>query len=64
MGEMQNERATFIVKVLFRQHESLQGQVTWVQKKQMKNFKSGMELMRLIDETKNGSDWEGATPID
>lgn len=63
MREMQNERATFVVKVMFRQHSSLQGQVTWVEKKQMKKFKSEMELMRLIDDTKSGSDWDEAAQV-
>lgn len=43
------ERATFIVNVLYRQHASWQGQITWVDKNKKENFRSILELIKLID---------------
>jgi len=43
------QRATFAVNVLFRQHTSWQGTVTWCEKNQEQSFRSVMELLFLLD---------------
>ncbi len=40
---------TFQVKVLFRQHESWQGTVTWVEGRKEQIFRSALELTMLLD---------------
>ena len=41
--------ATFAVKVLFRQHASWQGCVTWLEGRQEQSFRSVLELLLLMD---------------
>lgn len=43
------EQATFIVHVQYRQNATWQGQVVWAEKKISKNFRSALELLKLID---------------
>ena len=54
------ERGTFLVKILFRQKETWQGQVTWAEKNKTVSFRSALELMRLLDEAgaSEGRTWE------
>ena len=40
---------TFIVKILYRQHSTWQGTVTWVDEQREQNFRSALELLKLID---------------
>jgi hypothetical protein len=42
------ERATFAVRVLFRQNSSWQGSVTWIEGKREESFRSVLELLMLI----------------
>lgn len=43
------KRATFVVKILFRQHTSWQGTVLWCEKEKEMSFRSVLELLLLID---------------
>ena len=43
------ERGTFLVKVLFRQNNSWQGEVIWAEANERRNFRSALELIKLID---------------
>ena len=47
--EQKGVEGTFLVHVQFRQNATWQGQVTWVDKKQTCQFRSALELMKLID---------------
>lgn len=47
--ERKGAAGTFLVHVQFRQNATWQGQVTWVDKKQTCQFRSALELMKLID---------------
>ena len=47
--EQKGAEGTFLVHVQFRQNATWQGQVTWVDKKQTCQFRSALELMKLID---------------
>jgi hypothetical protein len=40
---------TFIIKILDRQNASWQGSVTWVEEGKTQNFRSALELLKLID---------------
>ena len=43
------KRATFALRILFRQNSSWQGSVTWLEGKQERSFRSVLELIRLMD---------------
>lgn len=43
------EKATFLIRVMFRQHASWQGTVTWVEGKGEQHFRSVLELILLMD---------------
>ena len=57
--QFRGKLATFLVGVTSRQNASWQGQVTWADKNITKNFRSTLELIKLMDgaitseETKN-----------
>lgn len=40
---------TFIVKILNKHNSTWQGSVTWVEEQRTQNFRSALELLKLID---------------
>ena len=40
---------TFIVKIMNRQHSTWQGNVNWVEGQKTQNFRSALEMLKLID---------------
>ena len=42
-------RGTFIVKVMNGQHSTWQGTVTWVDENKVQNFRSALELLKIMD---------------
>lgn len=49
MLKNRGEKGTFIIKVEQRQHSSWQGRVTWVEEGKTENFRSTLELLKMID---------------
>ena len=47
-GGMKTE--TFIVKIMNRQNSTWQGTITWVDEHRTQNFRSALELIKLIDD--------------
>lgn len=47
--ERQGQKATFSVRILFRQNASWQGSVSWLEGKKEENFRSVLELILLMD---------------
>lgn len=47
--ENPGDEATFVVHIQYRQNATWQGRVTWADKKQSMNFRSALELLKLID---------------
>lgn len=47
--EQKGSKATFVVHVQYRQNSTWQGSVVWVDKNKTKNFRSALELLKLID---------------
>ena len=43
------KKATFVVQVMYRQNATWQGKVVWSEKNETKNFRSALELIKLID---------------
>ena len=47
---------TFIVKIINKQNATWQGSVTWVDEQKTQNFRSALELIKLIDGAMGGDD--------
>lgn len=50
MKENQGKRATFVVQVQFQQNATWQGTIQWLDQKKVQNFRSTLEMIRLMDE--------------
>ena len=48
-GKRKGAKATFELQVLFRQHSSWQGVITWREEKKEQSFRSVLELVMLMD---------------
>ena len=53
---------TFIVKIVEQKNSTWQGSVTWADKMQVRNFRSALELLKLIDGTLEGTLNEDGDP--
>ena len=42
-------RETFVVRVLYRQNNTWQGEVLWAEENERRHFRSALELMKLLD---------------
>ena len=42
---------TFIAKIMNRQNSTWQGTITWVDEHRTQNFRSALELIKLIEES-------------
>lgn len=49
MNDKKNKTNTFLVKIIERQNATWQGTVTWVDEQREQNFRSALELLKLID---------------
>ena len=43
------KKETFVVHVISQENATWQGQVTWLDEKETKNFRSLLELIKLMD---------------
>lgn len=43
-------RKTFVVHIVGQENATWQGQVTWLDEKETKSFRSLLELIKLLDE--------------
>ena len=55
-----SSQCTFEITVKFRQNATWQGQILWAEKNQKQNFRSVLEMLKLMDEalTESGGDSE------
>ncbi len=52
-----NSNQSFVVEIKSQENHSWQGTITWVEGKKKENFRSALELIRLMDSTlSNGSE--------
>lgn len=49
LPNQKGKMATFVVHVMYRQHATWQGSVTWAETGQKANFRSALELIKLMD---------------
>lgn len=57
-------KQSFLVEILYQQNATWQGTVKWVNEGKSQNFRSALELLRLIDSTMESGDpdpWEEDT---
>ena len=50
MNGAERPQGTFVIKILNKQHSTWQGSVTWVEEQKNQNFRSALELIKMIDE--------------
>lgn len=50
LNQKRGDKATFSLRILFRQNASWQGSVTWVEGNQEEYFRSVLELISLMDD--------------
>ena len=43
-------KGTFEISIKFTQNATWQGQIHWIEKNQKQNFRSALEMLKLIDE--------------
>lgn len=60
---LKQDRATFLVHIKFRQNATWQGSITWVEQEKTQNFRSALEMLKLMEEARLPSakevvDWE------
>ena len=48
-SEKKGEKSTFIVEIKYRENATWQGTVKWVEGGREQNFRSALELIKLID---------------
>lgn len=48
------EEATFVVHVKFRQNATWQGKISWIENQQSCNFRSALEMLKIIDNAMEG----------
>lgn len=46
-------KATFLVHIRFRQNATWQGSITWVEREKTQNFRSALEMLKLMDEAQH-----------
>jgi len=49
-----NSNQSFVIEVKSQENHTWQGTITWVEGKKKENFRSALELIRLIDSTLAG----------
>lgn len=47
------DKSTFLVHIVSRRNSTWQGTVTWMEKKKTENFRSMLELIKMIDVTED-----------
>ena len=53
--EQEGKKATFSVRIIFRQNASWQGSVSWLEGKQEESFRSVLELLLLMNSALSGT---------
>lgn len=62
MEKHEGKRATFALRVLFRQNASWQGSVTWLEGGQEESFRSVLELLMLMNSALTEEENNGKRP--
>ena len=49
MEERSSKPASFLIEIRYQQHQTWQGTITWLEAKKKVNFRSALELIRLMN---------------
>lgn len=49
-----NSNQSFVIEIKSQENHSWQGTITWVEGKKKENFRSALEMIRLMDSTLSG----------
>jgi len=49
MEERSSKPTSFFIEIRYQQHQTWQGTITWLEMKKKVNFRSALELIRLMD---------------
>lgn len=52
-ADSKQDKATFLVHIRFRQNATWQGSITWVEREKTQNFRSALEMLKLMDEARH-----------
>lgn len=58
---MEQRSSTFLIKIMYTQHTSAQGNVQWIEEEKTLSFRSFMELIHLLEEALQSK--KGATKL-
>lgn len=59
--EKSGELATFVIHVKYRQNSTWQGDIFWAEKQEKCNFRSALEMLKLIDSALDSTEAEEAS---
>lgn len=45
----ERNKGTFIIKIMNTQNSTWQGSITWVEEERTQNFRSALEMIKMID---------------
>ena len=51
----ERNKGTFIIKIINKQNSTWQGSITWVEEQNTQNFRSALEMIKMIDEVLDGT---------
>lgn len=64
---MDGNKGTFIVKIINNQNSTWQGTITWVEEQKTENFRSALEMIKMmdgaLDKTSKKDETEGGTSL-
>lgn len=55
--ENRGKRATFFVRIQYRQRATWQGQITWAEQHKRAEFRSTLELLKIMDRTEDSGEY-------
>ena len=61
--EKSGELATFVIHVKYRQNSTWQGDIFWAEKQEKVNFRSALEMLKLIDSALDQTEENGQDEI-
>ena len=64
IGKDKTDGSSFLVKIKYKENNSIQGTVQWLEKKKIVHFRSMMELVMLLSESVSKEElrkWEDKT---
>lgn len=59
MNKKQKKTDTFLIKIMDQQNGTWQGSVTWIEEQSEQQFRSALELLKLIDGALTPTDTTG-----